>query len=78
VNPHRAHSVQHTVADILSAFLEEGFRLETFREWPWSNGCRIHAGLVPKGTSGMDARRFTTPAHVPNLPWMLGLSLRRS
>lgn len=73
VNPHRAHAAQHTVADIVTAALDAGLTLSALREWPYSNGCRIHAGLVPLGDEGLDARRFTTPPEVPNVPLMLGL-----
>lgn len=71
-NPHRAHSYQHTVADLVSAALDAGLSLEALREWPYANGCRLHAGLVPA-----EGARFTTPPSAPNLPLMLGLVARR-
>jgi len=71
-NPHAAHAYQHPVANIVSHLLDAGFVLEAFREWPYANGCRLHAGLVP-----VEGQRFTTPPQVPNLPLMLGLAARR-
>lgn len=77
VNPHAAHAVQHTTAQLVMATLGAGLVLEELHEWPYSNGCRLHDGLVPEGTEGLAARRFTTPPGVPNLPLMLGLVARR-
>ena len=75
-NPHRAHSAQHTIEQTVMACLRAGLVLEQLREWPFSNGCRIHEGLVPAGAEGLDARRFTTPPGVPTLPLMLGVVAR--
>jgi SAM-dependent methyltransferase len=72
-NPHPAHAAQHTVADIVSAALDAGLRLEALREWSYANGCRIHRGLVAQGASGLAARRFAAPAGVPAIPLMLGM-----
>ncbi len=71
-NPHAAHAFQHTVADIVTAVLDAGLTLEALREWPYANGCRLHAGLVP-----LEGARFTTPPGVPSLPLMVGLAARR-
>jgi len=58
VNPHLAHAFQHTVSDVVCAVLAAGLELETLREWPYANGCRLCPGLVPRPE---DPRRFTTP-----------------
>lgn len=75
-NPHRAHAFQQPTAEIVMAVLGAGLALEGLYEWPYSNGCRIHDGLVPMGAEGLPARRFTTPPGVPSLPLMLGLLAR--
>lgn len=72
-NPHPAHAFQHTVADIAMAAIRSGLTIDELHEWPFVNGCRVHAGLVP-----IEGRRFTTPPGVPSLPLMLGLVARRS
>lgn len=72
VNPHQAHAFQHTVADLVTAAIDARLTIEALREWPYANGCRLHAGLV-----ATDHKRFTTPPDVPNLPLMLGLVARR-
>ncbi|MCC7072647.1 MAG: class I SAM-dependent methyltransferase [Deltaproteobacteria bacterium] len=71
-NPHAAHAFQHTVADIVTAAIEAGLTIEALREWPYANGCRLHAGLV-----AAEGARFTTPPGVPSLPLMLGVVARR-
>lgn len=67
-----ATSWQHTVADVVNALIAADLRLERLVEYPYVNGCRVHAGLVPIG-----AKRFSTPAGVPQLPWMLGGKARK-
>ncbi len=73
-NPHLAHAFQHTVADIVTATISAGLVIESVREWPYANGCRVCDALVP---SAEDSRRFTTPRGVPSVPLMLGLTARR-
>jgi SAM-dependent methyltransferase len=70
-NPHAAHSFQQPVSDIVMAGIRAGLQLEQLLEWPHANGCRVVKGLVP---SAEDPRRFVTPAGVPDIPLMLGLS----
>lgn len=72
-NPHRAHAAQQTVAELVTALLDAGLALTALREWPYANGCRLHAGLVPRGEDGLDARRFVPPPSVPSIPLMLGV-----
>jgi len=67
-NPYPAYAYQHSVEDYVEAMLAAGLRLTALREWPYSNGCRIHAGLVPIGE-----RRYAVPEGRSNLPLMLGL-----
>jgi hypothetical protein len=66
-----AHSYQHTVAEIVQAVIDAGLVIETLREWPYANGCRIHNGLVDIGDS-----RFAAPPPW-NLPLMVGIAATR-
>lgn len=70
VNPHKAHGYQHTVAHILQCVIDAGLRLDVVREWPYSNGCKMNAGLVDIGD-----HRFAPPPGI-SLPLMLGVAAR--
>lgn len=72
VNPHNAHSYQHTVADQLTAMIAAGLAITTVREYPYANGCRVNPALVER-----EGRRFTTPDGTPNIPLMLGVVATR-
>jgi SAM-dependent methyltransferase len=70
-----AHAFQHTVADVVQGLVDAGLAIEALREWPYSNGCRVHEGLVDVG-----ANRFAAPPGPRgewNLPLMLGVAARR-
>jgi SAM-dependent methyltransferase len=71
-NPEPSVSFQWTLGDLLNGLANAGFRLEQLREQPWSNGCRIHPGMV------VDAdRRWRRPSSVAALPLMVGVVARR-
>jgi SAM-dependent methyltransferase len=70
-NPHRAHSFQWTLADLLTAVGSAGLALERFEEYPFVNGCRIIPSLVER-----EGRRLYPPAGVASPPLMFGLSAR--
>jgi ubiquinone/menaquinone biosynthesis C-methylase UbiE len=72
VNPHSAHSYQHTVADQLTAMIGAGLTITTVREYPYANGCRVNPALALR-----EGRRFTTPDGAPSLPLMLGVVATR-
>jgi SAM-dependent methyltransferase len=74
-NPHEAHAYQHTVADLVTAAIGAGLVVESLREWPYANGCRVCAGLVPRPG---DERRFTTPPGTPTIPLMLGFTAKKA
>lgn len=74
-NPNRAHSWQHTVADIVTAVASAGLQLELLREYPYANGFRPTNWFAPRGAEGVDARRFVPPV---SLPVMLGLTARKT
>lgn len=72
VNPHKAHSYQHPVADQLTAMIDAGLAITTVREYPYANGCRVIRSLVER-----EGRRFTMPDGVPNIPLMLAMVATR-
>lgn len=67
-----ATSWQHTLAEIVDALMQAGFVLETLREYPYANGCRIHDALV-----AAPGRRWVWPQSVARTPLMFGLRVRR-
>lgn len=69
VNPHPAHEFCWGVADIVTALLDAGLRLETLREYPFTNGFMPFADMreLPGG-------RFGMPDGMPQLPMMVGVS----
>ena len=71
VNPHVAHGYQQTVGDIVQSVIDAGLTVQVVREYPYSNGCRIHEGFVDVGDN-----RFAPPAPV-SLPCMLGVVAAR-
>ena len=72
VNPHSAHSYQHTVADQLTAMIAAGLALDERRIDAAAVGERVLAyGREREG------RRFTTPDGTPDLPLMFGVVATR-
>jgi SAM-dependent methyltransferase len=71
-NPFPAVAWQHTLAEVVSAVLAAGLRLEALREHDYSNGCCSIAGLV-----AAPGRRFVVPSGTPSPPLMYGLAARR-
>ena len=70
-----ALSWQHTLADLLSAFVGAGLRIELLREYPFSNGCRLQEGLVESAEAD---RRWHFPEGVTRTPLMFGLVASRA
>lgn len=71
-NPHRSYDFQWGVADVVQALIGAGLRIETLREWTYSNGCTPFRGMRAE-----PGRRFRTPEGYPDLPLMYGVSARR-
>lgn len=67
-----AWSWQHRPTQMVDALARAGLVVETLRDYPHSNGCRILPVLVP----GPD-RTWVWPAGTARLPLMYGLSARR-
>ncbi len=71
-NPVKAPSWQHSLGAVVSALLGAGLGLETLREYPHANGCKLHPALVPLGD-----RRWGWPEGTARVPLMMGLVARR-
>ncbi len=71
-NPKPVHEFSWGVADIVSAMLDAGLRLEVLREYPYSNGGRLRADMRE-----LLGNRFTVPDGMPQLPLMLGVAARK-
>ncbi len=67
-----APSWQHTLADVVSALLRAGLHLETLREYPYANGCKLNPSLVMD-----DQRRWTWPEGTAKVPLMFAVAARR-
>ncbi len=72
-NPHPAWEFQWGIADVLQPLIDAGLRIETFREYPYSNGWAPFHHM----RMGEDGRRYP-PEGVPSLPMMYGLAARRA
>lgn len=68
-NPHPSHEFIWGVADLVSALLDAGLRLETMREYPYANGFPAFEGTIE-----LPGGRFAPPPDRPRLPMMLGLT----
>ena len=68
-----ATSYQYGLGQIVEALLRAGFSLETLREYPHANGCKLHRALVPDA-----GRRWIWPQGVARTPLMFGLSALRA
>lgn len=68
VNPHPSHEFGWSVGDLLSPLLAEGFRIEAYEEYPYSNGCHFVTTLREIGGG-----RLAPPEGVPPFAMMFGL-----
>jgi SAM-dependent methyltransferase len=69
-NPHPVHEFSWSIAEIITALLGAGLTIETFREYPHSNGYKMFADMT------FADGRWLQPAG-PELPLMFGLVARR-
>lgn len=70
-NPERSFGFQWTVAQLLQAVVDAGLQIETVREYPYANGCRLFEGMTELGD-----RRFGMPSGAPAMPLMFGMVAR--
>lgn len=68
VNPEPSVGFQHTVAQTVQALADAGLFVETMREYPYSNGCKVFEGM-----ERLEGRRYGMPSGLPSMPLMLGL-----
>lgn len=71
-NPAPSHEFTWPLADVVQAVLDAGLRLESLREWPYTNGCRIFPDMVE-----LPGRRFEPAPRGPHIPLMFGLAARK-
>jgi SAM-dependent methyltransferase len=71
-NPHRVHEFQWGIGEVVVALLDAGLILETLREYPYLNGCKLLPGMRE-----FPGRRMVPPEGVPTLPLMFGLAARK-
>jgi SAM-dependent methyltransferase len=67
-NPEPAHEFFWGLADIVDAIVAAGLRIETLREWTFSNGWKPFPEM-----RAVDDRRWAMPEGMPALPLMFGL-----
>lgn len=71
-NPHRCHEFPYGIGDLMAAVLGAGLAIDTFREYPYANGCRLFPTLVEQA-----GRRFAMPEGMPELPMMYALGAQK-
>ena len=71
-NPHPAYEFQWGIGEVVSALAATGLRIETLREYPYSNGAKLAQGMRE-----LPGRRLVPPEGLPALPLMYGLSARK-
>lgn len=67
-NPHPVYEFQWHIGAIISALIAAGLRIETFREYPYSNGAKLFDGMREQPD-----RRMFPPQGMPSVPLMFGL-----
>lgn len=72
VNPHPGYEWNWTIAEVVSALLDAGLRIESLREYPYANGFPAFDGTVHVGSG-----RFAPPEGRPRIPMMYSLSAQQ-
>jgi SAM-dependent methyltransferase len=67
-NPHPGHDWPWGLAEVVTALLDAGLSLRSFREYPFANGCTIFPGM--QETEGA---RWVMPEGAPSIPLMYSL-----
>ncbi|HEX3588431.1 MAG TPA: class I SAM-dependent methyltransferase [Pseudonocardiaceae bacterium] len=67
-DPTPCHMFDWGLSEIIGALLGAGLRLEVFREYPWSNGCRFYPEMEE-----LPGRRYVRPAGTRKAPLMYGI-----
>jgi SAM-dependent methyltransferase len=69
VNPHPSHEFQWPISEIITALLEAGLRLTTFKEYPYFNGAKLFNDMRQ-----MEDGRVYPPEGFPSLPMTYAVS----
>lgn len=75
-NDQPAYSYAHGLAAVVQALVQAGLHVESLREHPYSNGCKVHPALV-EATDPAFERRWVWPQGVARVPLMFDLVARR-
>jgi SAM-dependent methyltransferase len=71
-NPLPGHEWNWSLAEVVSALLDAGLRLETLREYPYANGFPAFEGTVQ-----LEGGRFSPAPGRPRVPLMYAVSARK-
>lgn len=71
-NPYRCHEFQWGIGEIVSALLEAKLTILTFKEYPYSNGCKLFNRMQE-----LPGRRMIPPENVPNIPLMYAIAAQK-
>lgn len=67
-NPYRSHEFQWGIGEIITALLQAGLTLVTFKEYSYSNGWKPFDNMKQEA-----GRQFFAPENIPNIPMMYGI-----
>jgi 2-polyprenyl-3-methyl-5-hydroxy-6-metoxy-1,4-benzoquinol methylase len=73
-NPHPSFEFMWGIGEVVQAVVDAGLRMETLREYPYSNGWAPYHGM----RADLESRRFFPPEGVPSIPLMYGLTATRT
>ncbi len=72
-NPHRCHLFRWGLGDVVTALAGAGLRVIALKEYPYTNGERLRAGMRE-----LSGRRMVPPESVPAVPLMYGISAEKA
>ena len=67
-NPHEVYEYQWSMGALLTALLEVVLRIDTFEEYPYSNGAKLFDDMIE-----MEGKRMMRPEGAPSVPLMYGV-----
>ncbi|MFL5732985.1 MAG: class I SAM-dependent methyltransferase [Chloroflexia bacterium] len=67
-NPYKSHEFQWSLGEIVTALLDAGLSIRVFKEYPYSNGCKLFDGMRE-----LPGNRMVPPESAPNVPLMFGI-----
>ena len=72
VNPHPSHEFQWPISEIITALIEAGLRLTTFKEYPYFNGAKLFNDMRQ-----MEDGRVYPPEGFPTLPMTYAIAAEK-